>query len=99
MAKRTYYGSIQAGEDKDFGFNWAAELTASGSDTISSSTWVVSPASAGLTLDQKTNSTTATACYVTESGATVGAVFELENTITTAAGRVMIADWRLTVVD
>ena len=98
MSKRTYYGYIKAGEDKDYGFDWAAELTASSSDTISSSTWVVSPASAGLTLDSKTNSTTATACYVTESGAVVGEVFELENTITPAAGRVMIADWMIKVI-
>lgn len=69
-----------AAETLDHTENWAAWLL---TDTITGSTWAITPA--GPTLSGQSNTTTTTTTNV--SGVTLGKVYEVRNTITTTAGR------------
>ena len=62
--------------------DWTAQLT-SWSDTITESTFTVSPS--GMTLSDESNTTTT--CNVWTTGGTVGLFYNITNHITTAAGR------------
>ena len=64
----------------DYGVDWSAWL-ASG-ETILTSSWIVP---AGLTLDSESNTTTATAVFL--SAGIEGESYTLTNRITTSAGR------------
>ena len=67
-----------------YGFNWATWL---GADTITTSTWTVTPKTAGdvsMTLSSSTHDTTTTAVKVT--GGTVGNEYTISNHVVTAAG-------------
>lgn len=67
----------------DFGFNWATNYLATG-ETISTSTWAVTPS--GLTLaSTATNTTSQASIFV--SGGTAGQIYRLANTITTSLSR------------
>lgn len=65
----------------DYGFDWSAWLV---TDTITASTWVVSPA--GPTLSGATFSPTKTTIWV--DGGTADTKYRLTNHITTTAGRI-----------
>lgn len=64
----------------DYGFEWADWLDG---DTISTSSWAVSPA--GLTASPNTKTPATTTVWL--SGGTAGSTYQLTNTIVTAAGR------------
>lgn len=67
-----------------YGFSWALWL---GTDTIATSTWSVTPRTAGdvsMTLSASTHDTTTTAIKVT--GGTAGNDYQVTNHIVTAAG-------------
>ena len=64
----------------DFKIDWSAWL---GSDTISTSAWVVP---AGIDQDSAGNDTTTATIWL--SGGTVGRSYSIVNRITTAAGRI-----------
>lgn len=63
----------------DYGFNWLDWL---GSDTISTSTWIVPD---GITKASDTNTTTTTTIWL--SGGSAGQRYRLVNRIVTAGGR------------
>lgn len=63
----------------DYQINWATWL---GSDTISSSTWIVTT---GITKVTSTNTTTTATVWL--SGGTAGQTYTATNTIVTTAGR------------
>jgi len=63
----------------DYTIDWETWL---GSDTISTSTWIVD---SGLTKDSDTKTTTTTTIWV--SGGTAGITYSIVNHIVTAAGR------------
>lgn len=63
----------------DYAIDWSTWL---GSDTIATSTW---SASAGITINSNTNTTTRATVWL--SGGTAGNTYQLTNTITTAGGR------------
>jgi hypothetical protein len=63
----------------DYGLTWAKNL---GTDTITSSTWVVP---AGIVKDDESSTTTTT--KVRLSGGTAGQNYELTNRVTTASGQ------------
>ncbi len=67
----------------DFTIDWTQWL---GSDTISSSTWVVP---AGITKDSDTT-VSSLAALIWLSGGSLGQIYELVNTIVTAAGRTAV---------
>lgn len=64
---------------KDYGFDWSAFL---GTDTISTSTWIVD---VGLAKGTTGNTTTTTTVWL--SGGTTGTTYKAVNRITTAGGR------------
>lgn len=64
----------------DYGFDWEDWLDG---DTISTSSWVVSPS--GLTASPNTKTSNTTTVWL--SGGTAGSTYQLTNTIVTAAGR------------
>jgi hypothetical protein len=67
-------------EKLDHTHDWAAEL---GADTISTSTWAISPT--GPTLSSQTS--TATTATVWVESLTAGKLYTLTNSVITAAGR------------
>lgn len=67
-------------EVKDYEFDWTDILKG---DTISGTTWTISPS--GLTKDSDTNNSSTTTIWV--SGGTAGVTYSLMNEITTAGGR------------
>lgn len=73
----------------DYTIDWTARL---GSDTISTSTWIVPT---GITEDSNSNTTTATTIWL--SGGTVNQIYELTNRVVTAGGRTMDKTVRLPV--
>lgn len=64
----------------DYGFEWEDWLDG---DTISTSSWTVSPS--GLTASPNTKTSNTTTVWL--SGGTVGSTYQLTNTVVTAAGR------------
>lgn len=66
----------------DYTHDWDDEYLLGG-ETISTSTWAVSPS--GLTIDSESETTTTTTVWV--SGGTAGKVYLLTNTVTTSASR------------
>lgn len=64
----------------DYGFDWSAWL--SNAETISSSTWILSP---GITQNSATNTTTATTIWL--SSGVAGQPYSVTNRITTNQGR------------
>lgn len=70
----------RAGAVLDYRIDWAAWLD---TDTISTSTWA-EPTS-GITIDSETETTTVATVWL--SGGTAGQLYEVTNTIVTAAGR------------
>ena len=64
----------------EYQVNWATWI---GSDTITESTWVVPT---GITKDSDSFTDTVTTIWL--SSGTAGAIYELVNRITTAAGRI-----------
>lgn len=74
---------------EDFEIDWSAEL---GADTIASSVW---SAPSGITLTNQTNtSTTATARV---GGGTLGRIYKVANTVTTASGQVKVQHISMTI--
>jgi len=65
----------------DYGHDWTDWLVAG--DTISSSTWAITPT--GPTLTNSTNDTTSTTVWV--EGCTAGVTYTLTNHVTTDDGR------------
>lgn len=66
----------------DYTVNWAAWLTDSGADTISSVSWTVP---AGITQASASNTTTAATIWL--SGGTASQTYRVTNRITTVGGR------------
>lgn len=66
----------------DYTLNWGADYLESG-ETISTSTWTVTPT--GLTKDSDSNDTTTTTIFV--SGGTRGKIYRLTNKIVTSKSR------------
>ena len=69
----------------DYGINWSDAVVGSWlatGETITTSTWIVTT---GLTSVSESNSTTATAIFL--SGGTIGETYTLTNRIVTSAGR------------
>jgi len=64
----------------DYGVDWSNWLATG--ETITSSAWIVP---AGLTNDSDSNTSTATAIFL--SGGTSGTTYELTNRVTTSGGR------------
>ena len=64
----------------DYGFDWVDWLDG---DTISTSSWSVSPV--GLTASPNTKTSTTTTVWL--SGGAVGSTYQVTNTIVTAVGR------------
>lgn len=67
----------------DYQIDYSAWLTSSGGDTIATSVWVVP---SDLVKDSDTNDATTTTVVL--SGGTAGTTYKIENTVTTAGGRV-----------
>jgi hypothetical protein len=67
----------------DFAADWAAWLTARGSDTIASSVWVVPT---GITSTAEAHTTTTATIWL--SGGTLGQTYDVVNRVTTTAGRI-----------
>lgn len=68
----------------DFQHDWDDNWLAAG-ETISASTWTISPTGPNITSPAPSNTTTTTTCWV--SGCTLGQVYRLVNHITTSASR------------
>lgn len=68
-------------ETLDYQVNWTARLAG---DTIVTSVWSIP---AGLTGSLQTSTTTTATTWL--AGGTAGTTYSIENTITTAAGRIM----------
>lgn len=66
----------------DYEVDWSDWLTASGSDTISTSTWIVP---SGITKNSDSSTTTTTTIWL--SSGTAGTSYSFVNRITTAGGR------------
>lgn len=83
------YRLQRAGEDLDWSFDWSDYLDDQGSpsDTISASTWLITPdaGSPSPTLHDDATSGAVTSTFLRDL--TRGEVYVLENIITTAAGR------------
>ena len=77
-------------EKKDYGFNWVDWL---GTDTIASSTWVVPSGTLAHGSPADSNDTTTTTIWFT--GGTDGVDYDIVNRITTTAGRIAEAAFRL----
>lgn len=75
---------IDPAEKLDFGFDWSTDGWLGATDTVSASSWSVSPS--GPTLSGATNDTTSTMVYIT--GCTHGVIYSLTNQITTTVGRI-----------
>jgi hypothetical protein len=72
----------------DYGFNWAGTPTWLGTDTIVTSTWTVTPRTAGdvsMVLSSSTHDTTTTTIWA--DGGTNGNDYVITNHIVTVAGR------------
>lgn len=82
MADVTEYTRLSLGSKLDYGFDLAS-LGWLGADTISSSTWTVSPVT-GLTITGQTNTTTATSVF---AEAITAGTYRLSNAVITTAGR------------
>lgn len=87
------YRLIDPDETLDYACDWTAFLADGGSpdDTIQTSTWAADPA--GLTLTGASLTGALTRVFV--SGAQIGQVYRLTNTVTTALGRVAERSWTL----
>jgi hypothetical protein len=80
-------------EKKDYGFDWSAWLSSvPPADTISSSAWVL-PTGITQSTPAPSNDTTTTTIWL--SGGTAGASYTVVNRITTAAGRIAEAAFRI----
>ena len=66
----------------DYSIDWSAWL---GSDTITTSDWIVAGADSDLAVDSDSKSTTAATVWL--SGGTLGLTYTMTNRITTADGR------------
>ena len=78
----------------DYEIDWSTWLTASGGDTISSSTWTVPT---GITKTTDSHTTTTTTIWL--SGGTAGTTYTLTNEIVTAGGRTKDQSVRVKVKD
>lgn len=78
-------------EKLDYVFNWSTALNG---DTISSVAWTADP---GITLSGQTNTTTSATVFV--AGGTDGTTYELECAVTTAGGRILVAEAYIKVHD
>lgn len=65
----------------NYGFDWTTKGWL-GTDTITASTWTITP---GLAIDSHTHDTTSTTVWL--SGGTAGTTYSATNHITTAGGR------------
>ena len=79
-------------ENLDYTINWTTRGL--GTDTIATSTWVVSPND--LTSSNPSNTTTTTTIWLT--GGTAGNFYTVTNTITTAGGREMQETFTMNIV-
>lgn len=75
---------IDPAEKLDYGFDWSDGWLGVSGDTVTASTWAVSPT--GPTLSAAANTTTATTVFMT--GCTHGKIYSLTNQITTSLGRI-----------
>jgi hypothetical protein len=66
----------------DYSINWAPWL---GTDTISTSTWIVSGPDSAMVVDSDSESTTVTTVWL--SGGTLGLSYTVTNRVVTTAGR------------
>jgi hypothetical protein len=78
----------------DYGFDWSDWLTESDADTISSSTWEVSP-TGSLTIDSEDNTSTTTKVWL--SGGIIGTKYTVTNRIVTNGGRTDDRSHKITV--
>ena len=80
-------------EKKDYGFDWSAWLdSVLPTDTIASSAWVLP---AGITQSTPVPSNDATTTTIWLTGGTAGANYTVVNRITTTAGRIAEATFRI----
>lgn len=70
-------------ETQDHTLDWATWLGAS--DTIASSSWAISPTGPDITSTAASHTTTTATVWL--AGVTLGAIYELRNTIVTAEAR------------
>ena len=75
-------------------FDWSKWLAVLGSDTISTSTWILD---SGLTNDSDSNTTTEAS--ITLSGGSAGRNYTVTNRIVTAAGLTEDRSWIFRVVE
>jgi hypothetical protein len=78
----------------DYVFDWSTYL---GTDTISTSSWSVTPS--GLTITSPAATNTTTTATVWASSGTVGVIYILTNHITTAGGRTEERSFEIQVVN
>jgi len=90
--ERGEYMTKQAGERLDFTIDWTVELAG---DTIVTSTWVVPT---GITQTTPVPSNTDQTTTIWLLGGTVGAEYELVNTVVTAAPRTFTRSLRVKIV-
>ena len=79
-------------ENKDYALDWSADL---GTDTIASSQFSISP-TGGTSVTQTGNTNTQTTVWIT--GGVAGTFYDVTNTVTTTAGRVLTKTFKLQVV-
>ena len=73
----------------NYGDNWL------GSDTVASSSWVISPSGLAKTAEGYDDDK----ATIWVSGGTVGRAYQLRNTITTAAGRIKLEEITIRIDD
>lgn len=87
------------GEDLDYSHDWSADLDAQGSpsDTIASSSWVLTGPDDGGSPSPSAHdaSTTGNTVSVFVNNLQVGGVYELRNVMATAAGRQFEHAWTI----
>lgn len=72
----------------DYAFDWSAQLSGDGDDTITASVWTVETIDddeSPLTIESESNTTTITTVWL--SGGTLGRRYQVSSHITTAADR------------
>lgn len=77
----TFFALKDPNDNLDYSIDWSEWLT--GTDTIATSTWGVPSA---LTTSNVATGTATTVIWL--SGGTAGEIYDVHNTITTAAGRI-----------
>jgi hypothetical protein len=79
-------------ETKDFSLDWSKDI---GTDTIATSTWTVSPSSAGISASSIASNATLTTIWI--AGGIAGQIYIARNIVVTANGRSMEKTLRLLV--